>query len=276
MAATPIAPTDLALGANENGRIKGSILTVWALALIGLCLRFVARRMSKAGYWYDDWLLIPAMVCCEIQCDLCLLTRLSLQLRQYASCLLFGVKLIFLSALLLQLLTLLATVTAHGLGENIYELSYNSFTFFIKGLYISEVLWTVVIFMVKYSILAFYWRLFSETRSARVAVHILLAVVTCWGFGVVCLNCKNFNCNFTHLELQVFVTVFQCHPVNGFWDLGVVATCLKTDRVNIGSSILHVITDVAILILPLPLVWKLRIERSQKATLSAVFALGGL
>ena len=46
----------------ENAQIKGSITATWALALIAVCLRFTARRLSKAGFWYDDWLMIPAQV----------------------------------------------------------------------------------------------------------------------------------------------------------------------------------------------------------------------
>ena len=41
---------------------RGPALATWALASIAVCLRFIARRMSKSGFWYDDWLLVPALV----------------------------------------------------------------------------------------------------------------------------------------------------------------------------------------------------------------------
>ena len=47
---------------SKSGPIRGSVLALWIYALLGLCLRFLARRLSKAGFWYDEWLLIPAMV----------------------------------------------------------------------------------------------------------------------------------------------------------------------------------------------------------------------
>ena len=47
---------------NETAQIKGSIIATWALAFIAICLRFTARRLSKAGFWYDDWLMVPAQV----------------------------------------------------------------------------------------------------------------------------------------------------------------------------------------------------------------------
>ena len=42
--------------------LQGSAVATWALALVIVCLRFIARRLSKAGSWYDDWLIVPATV----------------------------------------------------------------------------------------------------------------------------------------------------------------------------------------------------------------------
>ena len=47
---------------NKQGRIKSSIATLWSLAIIAVFLRFTSHRLSKAGFWYDDWLLVPAIV----------------------------------------------------------------------------------------------------------------------------------------------------------------------------------------------------------------------
>lgn len=46
----------------KRNTIRGSIFALWFYAVLGVCLRFLARRLSKAGFWYDDWLLIPAIV----------------------------------------------------------------------------------------------------------------------------------------------------------------------------------------------------------------------
>ena len=52
--------------------------------------------------------------------------------------------------------------------------------------FLDETLWTVAIWIVKYSVLAFYWRLFAGTRrSVRVVICALTAIVACWGIAVV-------------------------------------------------------------------------------------------
>lgn len=55
-----------------------------------------------------------------------------------------------------------------------------------KAFLLSQICWAVVIWIVKYSILAFYWRLFSvNNRSIRVAIRALAAFVTIWGLAAV-------------------------------------------------------------------------------------------
>ena len=78
-----------------------------------------------------------------------------------------------------------ALVTSCGLGKEFWTISANDFEFFGQTIFISDLCWIVVIFTVKYSILAFYWRLFAHVRKARKAIFILLAFVTCWTIAVV-------------------------------------------------------------------------------------------
>lgn len=47
----------------EEARIRGTVIFTWSLMLIIVSLRFLARRLSKVGLWYDDWLILPATVC---------------------------------------------------------------------------------------------------------------------------------------------------------------------------------------------------------------------
>ena len=48
--------------ADELTSLRFTIIATWAMALLAVYLRFLARRLSKAGLWCDDWLMIPATV----------------------------------------------------------------------------------------------------------------------------------------------------------------------------------------------------------------------
>ena len=77
-------------------------------------------------------------------------------------------------------------MTKQGLGHEIESLAPFKIVLFEKGLFISELCWTFIIWMVKYSILAFYWRLFSTNRRLiRITIWVLAAAVTIWGVAVV-------------------------------------------------------------------------------------------
>lgn len=82
-----------------------------------------------------------------------------------------------------------ATVTDQGLGQPMGDESSYQEGLLLHAIFIIEICWGVVIWIVKYSILAFYWRLFSASRrSTRIIIWTLAAFVTCWGISVVCFR----------------------------------------------------------------------------------------
>lgn len=55
-------PPGINLADNDQNAIIGSVSATWALAVITILLRFTCRRISRAGFWWDDWLMVPAFV----------------------------------------------------------------------------------------------------------------------------------------------------------------------------------------------------------------------
>lgn len=53
------------LGRSEMSQIlklQGPNTATWALALMTVCFRFIARQISKQKFWYDDYLILIATV----------------------------------------------------------------------------------------------------------------------------------------------------------------------------------------------------------------------
>lgn len=59
----------------------------------------------------------------------------------------------------------------------------NDIVDFLRNVYIGQILYVLSIVAIKYSVLAFYWRLFSV--SARVAIYIVTFMVTGWLIALV-------------------------------------------------------------------------------------------
>ncbi|EAW12310.1 putative integral membrane protein [Aspergillus clavatus NRRL 1] len=146
-----------------------------------------------------------------------------------------------------------------GVGTHIFPLGMTGFSRFFVNLFVCEILYTLSICFTKYSILMFYWRIF-KTTNIRIPIYIIAVLVTGWGLGV------------------ILTTVFQCIPIRAFWDIELQATAKCGVVVNnffIGNAVPNIITDWALLILPMPYIWKLHRNTTQKIAICSVFILGG-
>ena len=48
---------------NRAGEVYAGTLTLLLVATISVALRFLARKLSSATFWWDDWILLTALVC---------------------------------------------------------------------------------------------------------------------------------------------------------------------------------------------------------------------
>ena len=59
-------PPGTDLSESQVPRILGVNIATFTLAVVSIVLRFTARRLTHAPFWWDDWLMIPAIVCSAI------------------------------------------------------------------------------------------------------------------------------------------------------------------------------------------------------------------
>ena len=110
----------------------------------------------------------------------------------------------------------------------------------------------------KTSILIFYLRLSRNTQKIlRIASYATLAVVNVAGV------------------VLTFLNAFQCHPVTAAYDPSVQdAKCISIVTLYLCSAPVNIITDLAILVLPIPVLTGMRLPQRQKTVLVFTFALG--
>ena len=76
--------------------------------------------------------------------------------------------------------------------------------------------------------------------------------------------------------IQTLVSMLSCIPIIGFWNKAVPSSCVNTLKYYIGVGVPNVLHDLALLILPIPLIWNLKMHVSQKIAVTFTFAIGGL
>ncbi|PYH90482.1 hypothetical protein BO71DRAFT_433807 [Aspergillus ellipticus CBS 707.79] len=129
-----------------------------------------------------------------------------------------------------------------GVGKHIWVAPSSTDTVFYKGLFIAEIAYATILAIAKFSILAMYWRLFNAERSVRISIYSLAVITMC-------------------LWLMMFIEA-HCH--------------LNPRTTFIGSAVPNIVTDVALLCLPVRVIWGLHSNLSQKITLTSIFLMGSL
>lgn len=72
----------------------------------------------------------------------------------------------------------------------------------------------------------------------------------------------------------VVACIFVCMPVQKFWKPQLEGHCINTFASWFANAILNIITDLMIIILPMPVVRGLQLKPRQKFLLMGVFAFG--
>lgn len=111
----------------------------------------------------------------------------------------------------------------------------------------------------KISICCFYLRL-SPEKSFRLPVFIVIGFTTAYSIA------------------GFLVLVFSCSPVAASWNLALSALptthCINRPAEYLAQSIINIVTDICIVLLPLRKIWKLQLPFRQKVTVTIIFALG--
>ena len=107
----------------------------------------------------------------------------------------------------------------------------------------------------KLSVLGLYLRLLVE-RSHRLAVWIVAAIVA------------------SSAITAFFVSIFRCSPASKAWIPSQPGTCISIMPFLVYCSASHTASNIAMIFLPLPMIWKLRVDRSKKVRLYFMFLLG--
>ena len=109
--------------------------------------------------------------------------------------------------------------------------------------------------MARLGALVFYHRVFAE-RTVQRATEIIMVVST-------------------SLTVAFFVWgITKCRPTSALWDLQTQGKCGKFVPPYPATGILFICTDLIMLFLPMPLIWRLHITRNKKLWLTCLFSLG--
>lgn len=155
-------------------------------------------------------------------------------------------------------LGLVLKMTEVGFGEHLWNLQEGQLLQNLRFFYVAWITYTFVLGLTKISLTLLYNEVFSSP-GARLGSFMLL--------GWIAVNTL----------ILVFLTIFNCSPVNAFWDRDIKhAKCFDINAIAYANSASAIAQDAALLIFPLACIRTLNMTTWRKIMLGFMFAIGTL
>ncbi|CAI7652713.1 unnamed protein product [Penicillium glandicola] len=152
-------------------------------------------------------------------------------------------------------LALVAAQLHYNMGVHSALISSHVLKQQLKCLWAAIPMYNASLAFTKFSVLLQYLRIFPG-KPFRLACYAMMAIVTAYSSWAI---------------VSGFV---PCVPVAKFWNRELPGNCLNFEAVWFFNASMNIATDIALLLLPMPLLSQLQLPRTQKIALMGVFAIG--
>ncbi|PVH96122.1 hypothetical protein DM02DRAFT_731390 [Periconia macrospinosa] len=144
-----------------------------------------------------------------------------------------------------------------GLGLNINELSPKQIVEFSKGLLVGNFTWTASNTLVRISIILLYIRIFPNRKFYMICWIFIAENIVCW--------------------VANYIALFAiCRPFAYNWDKTIPhGYCADQQRLFVWTGVQNLIHDIFTTIMPMPMLWGLKMPWARKISIMLMFAMGG-
>ena len=240
------------------------------LAFFAVALRLWARRMKKTLLGRSDYAILSALVCC---------------VRRAMSP--FWLKFVQFFTSAFCVVSIIGKTFTMGSSVELTKFSYHTrgrrqawtrfkqvghqdpvegklfrslmkgpaFTKLFQTFFAAEPLWVASCTAVKISILCLYLAIFP-TRPFHFTVYAVMGLVSCYCLGFI---------------IRTFAI---CHPIEYNWDKDIHGSCGDGEKSSIAGGISNMILDIIVIVLPMPMLWRLQMAAKKKMIVMGIFGLG--
>ncbi|TDZ32977.1 hypothetical protein C8035_v006006 [Colletotrichum spinosum] len=150
----------------------------------------------------------------------------------------------------------ISQMTRYGLGKHGWTLSEEQRILYQRSFWVSLFFYINTLAVVKITVLLQYYRIMALSNMHNVYIG-MIVLVSLWGLG------------------QGIFACVACIPLAGFWDPRINARCIPNAHIAwYISALFNILSDIIILLLPIPALRRLNLPGSQKAFLLGIFSLG--
>ncbi|GFF38148.1 hypothetical protein IFM51744_03696 [Aspergillus udagawae] len=185
--------------------------------------------------------------------------RLSIRIRYRQFSFLEDASCLIAWALFMGYCAIAIIIGQHGGGYHLTDIhDPGTITAYFKFCYIATVLYCPMALFVKIALLSIIIRIFAPYRSKIIFIYAFL--------GCLCV----------YYIIAEIVKIRMCDPIPSYWLNTPGRKCLDQSAALLADSVISVISDLIILLLPLPLTWSLQMSRNKKLRVIGILSAGGL
>ncbi|KAL4869884.1 hypothetical protein BDV12DRAFT_70431 [Aspergillus spectabilis] len=143
-----------------------------------------------------------------------------------------------------------------GIGLHIWNITPQMFLDFQKGVFAAGVVYVPALGLAKASLIILYYRIVGQQRIYRYTLYFIAAVVVGYSVAI------------------TFALIFACRPISKAWNGALEGTCIDQNGLYAATAVTNTVTDVALIVVPIPVVVSLHMPTVQKIGLFFMFVIG--
>ncbi|KAF2267550.1 hypothetical protein CC78DRAFT_576918 [Lojkania enalia] len=213
------------------------------------------------GHWDEKYKFYIVISLCMAIMAIFILVRIYTKLRVVGGFEPADYFIIASYAISLNVLVFSTLALPHGWGVHQWNVQVKTLFKLLYYINILEILYGPLVFCIKMAVTLQYLRMFVPNRTVNPFVF--------YGSWSIITACTIFYI------VTTFLTVYACNPREKIWDkLMLGGHCLNYRGIIVSTACFNILSDVAILLLPVTTVWKLRIPTKKKIAISLLFGTG--
>jgi hypothetical protein len=144
----------------------------------------------------------------------------------------------------------------YGFGHHFKSIPVEPRTKLLLYFWLLQLFYKISVHLTKISLIMLYMRIFGTVQWFRNVSRGLIGLIG------------------AYIVVAFFTGVFQCNPIPKSYITSIPGTCIANVYFFIFNAAFGTATDLIVLILPFPLLWKLKLRLGQKLALVPIFGLG--
>ncbi|KAL3465604.1 hypothetical protein BJX64DRAFT_252173 [Aspergillus heterothallicus] len=143
-----------------------------------------------------------------------------------------------------------------GIGLHMWNITPEMFLKFQQGIFAAGVVYVPALALAKASLIILYYRIVGQQRLYRFALYGIAGIVVGYSIAI------------------TFALIFACRPIAKAWNGALEGTCIDQNGLYAATAVTNTVTDVALIIVPIPVVVSLHMPLIQKIGLFFMFVIG--